>query len=183
MTDPSRPGPPPYLLGSMIGLTGGSAFVLVNRDELPSPWPVVALAAWVVLALVAVYALFVRRSSPPPSGGPRPRAGAVYAISVIAMVLVFVVGFQVLKGFDLAGLMPALALAAVGAHFIPFGAVFGAGRLFVSLGASLTVIGILGLLLGAFVGSQWAPAAAVLGGLVMVGLLAASSLMLPRRSA
>ena len=166
--------PPGAAVGSLIGMIGGTVFVLVNRAQLPQPWSVAALVAWAVLLLFAVWAVFVRRGTVRRTTAQHPRAGMIYGLSCLAMVLFFVGGSAVLRAAGVPELGPALIALGVGLHFIPFAQAFGV-PFFTGFGAAVSVAGALGLLLGLLVSPLAAPASAVLAGLLMVGLIGAAS--------
>ena len=165
---------PGSMIGSVIGLVGGTVFVLVNRGELPQAWSTAALVAWVVLLLGAAWAVFVRRGGARQTSAPHRRAGLVYGLSVLGMLAFFVAGSAVLRAADVPELGPALIALGVGLHFIPFARAFGV-PFFTGLGGAVSVVGGLGLALGLVGAPVAAPAAAVLAGLLMVALIGAAA--------
>ena len=168
----------PQVLGAIIGGAGASAFVHVNRVQLPSSWPVLAVVAWVAALAVCAWAVLVRprrlRDLPPPG----PRAGAVYTVSVVGMVAAFALGRLALDALGRPELMPAVVVLAVGLHFVPFARAFDA-PVFGVLGWTVAGLGAVGLAAGWVVGVEAAATAAVLTGLVMLVLMAADALRPP----
>ncbi|WP_157621826.1 hypothetical protein [Serinicoccus hydrothermalis] len=161
---------PGAMIGSVIGLVGGTVFVLVNRGELPQAWSTAALIAWVVLLLVAAWAVLVRRGGARQTSAPHPRAGLIYGLSVLGMLVFFIGGSALLRAGGVPELGPALIALGVGLHFIPFARAFGV-PFFFGLGGAVSVVGGLGLVLGLVWTPVAAPAAAVLAGLLMVALI------------
>jgi hypothetical protein len=164
----------PQVLGGLVGAVGASAFVLVNRTELPAPWPVVALVLWLVALGAFAWASLLRRRVLPELPAPGPRAGAVYGCAVLGMVGLIVAGGAVLRATGHEDLQPALVALAVGLHFLPFAAAFRA-PVFRVLGALVGAVGAAGLLLGLVAGPVWALAAAVVAGLVMLAVMTADA--------
>lgn len=161
----------PQVLGVIVGGSGASAFVHVNKDVLPGPWPTVAVLAWAVALLVCAYAVLVRRRRLRDIGPPAPRAGLTYTLSVLGMLAGFALGRWVLDLAERPELMPAVVVLCVGLHFVPFAAAFEA-PVFGTLGWSLAAIGVLGLALGVVAGAVPVAAAAVVTGIVMLLLMA-----------
>ncbi|MDO5535504.1 MAG: hypothetical protein Q4F65_12760, partial [Propionibacteriaceae bacterium] len=154
----------PRIWGAGIGAIGASVFVLSYRDLLGSPWSTVALAAYVVAAAAFVWAvLFVERRF---EALARPRANPwlVYLGAVLFEVALIAVGTMLLERVGRLDLRPVLIVLAVGLHFIPFAWVFRL-PLFLPLASIMSVLDVLGLLLGAFVHPVFSPAVAVLTGL------------------
>ncbi len=50
----------PQVLGVIIGGSGASAFVHVNKDLLPGSWPTVAVLAWAAALFVCAWAVLLR---------------------------------------------------------------------------------------------------------------------------
>jgi hypothetical protein len=168
----------PRVFGVVVGMAGATVFVLVNRVQLPEPWPMVALMAWLLTLGACVGAALVRRRGFAPLPRPRPRAAGVYGASVVGMALLVVCGAQVLTRLGDGGLVPALVALAVGLHFVPFARAFHA-PVFTGLGWGMAGLGGLGLLLGAAWTPVAAPAAAVLAGLTMLVLMTVDALAQP----
>jgi hypothetical protein len=147
-------------------------FVLVNRDALSRPWPVVSLVAWVVALALYLWSAFVAVRVFPPLPGPRRGAGLVYVAGVLGMLGVIVAGSQLLRSQGQLELQPAVVVLAVGLHFLPFAWAFRA-PVFALLGSLLAGLGVAGLILG----WAWDPSAAsvvaVLAGLGMLAVLVA----------
>src|SRR4051794_30882068 len=134
----------PRVWGTFIGAAGGTDFVLTSRSDLDGPWPGIALALLVVaLTAYVVLVLVVPRQFAPPAPV-RPSAGRVYLGSVVGMLALIRVGSIVLDHQGRSGLQPALIVAAVGLHFLPFASAFHT-PLFRVLGSAMAVIGALGL--------------------------------------
>lgn len=159
----------PYVEGTVIGGIGASVFVLSNRDLLTPPWPVVALAAYVVALGWYLWAVFVHPRVLPT---PAVRRGAllIYLASVIGMIALIAAGRAALESLGRSELAPAMIAALVGLHFVPFGYGFGA-RVFTLLGWSIAALGAIDVLAGWFVGGWAAAAGAVLSGLWMLTLI------------
>ena len=100
---------------------------------------------------------------------PRLLALAVYGACVVLQVAVIATGMNALAATGRSELRPALIAAVVGLHFLPFARAF-AERMFLLLGGAVAALGIAGLLAGWFGVPRAAEAAAVLAGLVMLGL-------------
>ena len=161
----------PLLVGSTVGAAGGSTFVLANASALDTPWPGPALVAWSVLALGWLAATFLRRHEP---AGPPPRRHAlvVYAVSVVAMLVLIRIATTALDALGAEHLRPAAIAVAVGLHFLPFAWAFpAASRLFGVLGVVVATLGGAGLLLGLLGAPTAGAAAAVLAGLAMLALI------------
>ncbi len=175
---PRRPGlaPPlhPQVLGGLVGAVGASTFVLVNRTLLPAPWPAVALALWVVAVAAYAWTALLRPRVLPALVAPAPRAGVVYGCAVLAMIALIAAGGAVLRANGHADLRPALVALAVGLHFLPFAAAFRA-PVFRVLGGAVATVGAAGIVLGLVAGPVWAPAAAVVAGLVMLAVMTADA--------
>ncbi|WP_084696605.1 hypothetical protein [Phycicoccus jejuensis] len=161
----------PQVLGVIIGGSGASAFVHVNKDLLPGSWPTVAVLAWAAAVFVCAWAVLLRPRRLRDVGPPRPGAGLVYSASVLGMLAGFAIGRFVLDAAGRPELMPAVVVVAVGLHFVPFARAFGA-PVFGTLGWSLAAIGVVGVLLGLVAGTVPVAAAAVVTGVVMLLLMA-----------
>lgn len=168
----------PEVSGSLVGAIGGTAFVLVNRGDLPGPWPKIALAAWAVAALAYVWTTFVRVRLVPELARPAAGAPVVYVLSVLGMVGLIVVGARVLQWVDLPEAQASLVVAAVGLHFLPFAGAFRA-PVFRVLGLALAVIGALGVAGTALLGPVATPIAAVVAGLVIFAVMTALAVVPP----
>lgn len=160
----------PQVLGTTIGSTGATVFVLANKDALPAPWSALALAIWAAAILACGWATLVRPRAMPEMRPPHPRAGLVYVASVVGMLVFFALGRPVLVALGHPELQPAVIVIGVGLHFIPFATAFNA-PVFLTLGWSLAALGAAGLVLGFAVGSVYAAACAVAAGIVMLALM------------
>lgn len=165
-----RPGDP-RVWGAGIGAIGATVFVLANRDLLGTPWAPLALAAYAVALALFVWAvlLLVRDFGPLPQ--PRTNPLVVYLAAVAFELGLIYVGSQLLERIGLIELRPALIVLAVGLHFIPFAWVFRL-PLFMPLAIVMSVLGVVGLILGATVNTVFAPAIAVVTGVAMLLIIA-----------
>ena len=103
---------------------------------------------------------------------PRRHAFVVYAMSVVAMLVLIRLATTALGALAAEHLRPAAIAVAVGLHFLPFAWAFPAtSRLFGVLGAVVAALGGAGLLLGLFLTPTAGAAAAVLAGLTMLALI------------
>lgn len=163
----------PYVSGTIIGTIGASVFVLSNRGLLPPPWPLVSLILYVVVLAWYVWAVFLKpRVLPEPKF--RPKAGLIYLASVIGMIALIQLGRLALEGLGRPDLGPAMIAVLVGLHFLPFAYAFRAPT-FAILGWGMTIIGGLGLVVGALAGTWAAATAAVLTGLFMLVTMGADA--------
>lgn len=164
----------PRVWGTVVGAVGATVFVLENRVELPAPWPTLALLAWGLALAAYLWQVFVVRRDFGPMEPVGRGAGLVYLASVVGMLVLIRLGTAFVDAGDKPGLQPAVIVVAVGLHFLPFAAAFHT-PMFTRLGATMAVIGALGLGLGWLVDPRWAPAAAVLVGVVMLVMIAADA--------
>jgi hypothetical protein len=152
-------------------MVGGLVFVGSYSYVFGTP---VAIALWVIggsLALVALFALYVRPVSLGPLTRPRPLALATYCGCVIGELVLIALGSRALTSTGHGDLRPALIAAVVGLHFISFGWAFGE-RMFFWLGGLLVVLGVVGLLAGAMGVEHAADALAVAAGLSLLAIIA-----------
>lgn len=157
--------------GTVVGAVGGTVFVWANLSDLPDPGSLVAGVAWGVALAAYLWLVLVRpRTFAPVVEIPR-RAGTVYLLSVVGMLLLIRVGSEVLGRLDHAELRPPLIVAAVGAHFLPFARAFRT-PMFWTLGWTMVALGTAGLVGGRLIGSQVAAAATVGAGIVMLAVIA-----------
>ncbi|MGB3186961.1 MAG: hypothetical protein WBG36_03090 [Ornithinimicrobium sp.] len=160
----------PQVLGAIIGSAGASAFVFVNKDILPEPWPSVAVVAWALTLLGCAWTVLLRARRLRELEAPHPRAGLVYTAAVAGMLGAFLFGRVVLDAVGLPELQPAVIVMAVGLHFVPFAHVFDA-PVFGALGWSIFAVGLLSLLLGLAAGAVFVAAGAVATGLLMLAFI------------
>lgn len=173
----------PGVWGTIVGAVGATVFVTSNRGVLPAPWPVIAVVLWAVALLGYLVCVFLLRRAfvDISRGGDSPgvrvgaKAGVAYIVSVVGMLVLMQVGSRLLDGAGLGDLRPALVVAAVGLHFIPFAAAFHT-PMFMSLGLLMTVVGITGLLLGWLWDERAAGGAAVVAGIVMLVMISLDAL-------
>jgi len=70
-TPQRRTQPSGIVVGSLIAITFGTVFVLVNSGGLPAPWPVAIRAAGLaVAALLLIGLVRVSRQAPPAASAP-----------------------------------------------------------------------------------------------------------------
>lgn len=161
----------PAVLGAVIGMLGGSMFMLVSRPELPGPWPTITLIAWIALLAAAAWAVFLAPRRLRDVGAPSRFAGPIYGASVLGMVVLIIASPHLVRALGIEAAQPAVVVMAVGLHFIPFAVAFGA-RVFAWLGWALTAIGLAGVLAAAGVGHPAGAVSAVLAGAAMLAFLA-----------
>ena len=171
----SPPDEPPVLIdprrwGALIGLIGGIVFVFSYG---PALGPVVSITTTVVgtcLIAVALLYLYLRPSPLGPFREPTRSALFVYGGCVVGELAAISLGSRLLVGVNQSDLRPALIAGVVGLHFLPFAWAFGE-PMFYRLGLALVALGSAGLLLGWDGVTAAADAAAVMSGLVMIGLV------------
>lgn len=160
-----------YRLGSSIGLIGGAVFVWVNQAALTAAASWSAILAWAALFALAIWNVWIRPKPLNNLRAPRPRAGLIYGLACLGMVLLIVLGSRVLTSSRHEAATPALVALAVGLHFLPFSHAFNA-PFFLRLGGAMAVLGAIGLILALAVGAPWGAGFAVLAGLAMTALVA-----------
>jgi len=166
-------------LGSLVGGLGGLAFVLGNAGGLPAgwPWPVRALGVLVYLLVLWFAVVRVWHVSDPVP--PAPHALRTYAISVVAMLLLFPLGSLLLRRVGYPQLTLPWVVLVVGAHFLPMARAFRAPVLR-AVGLALGGVAVLGAVLVLTLGPGWpVSATAVAAGFT---LLAAASVGAYRRA-
>ncbi len=161
----------PRVWGTTVGAAGATVFVMANRGALPAPWPSVALFAWIVALLAYILFVFAWPRMFVEMGVVGPRAGVIYFGSVVAMLALIRVGSELLPDERVDDLRPALIVAAVGAHFLPFAKAFHT-PMFTVLGSLMVVFGAAGLGLGWWWDERAAAASAVVTGVVMLVVIA-----------
>lgn len=154
MSDAAR-WPSGLVIGSLIAISFGAVFVLVNSGGLADPWRLLirTLGLLVAAALLGALALVARRA---PGVAQGPAAGFMdrrYWLVLAAEVVALSGGLAVVNNVLH---RPAVAVAwlavVIGVHF------FGLGRvwrmpLFHRLGAAMTLLGVAGFLLDALAGT------------------------------
>jgi uncharacterized membrane protein len=138
----------PAHLGSFIAAAFGLVYVVVNAGALPSSvgTPVSVLGAIAFLAVLAAMRRAARGSADA-SAPPRRDLGGRYWLVVAGEVVALVGGLAVLNGpLDAPEAGVAWVSVIVGLHFFALAAVF-AEPSFRGLGASISALGALGLLL------------------------------------
>lgn len=164
----------PGVWGTIVGAIGATVFVMVNRGALPTPWPTIAVLAWLAAFLTYVFFVFLRPRAFAEFDAVAPRAGLVYVASVVGMIVLIRVGSALLPDDRVDELRPALIVIAVGLHFVPFAAAFHT-PMFTVLGSVMFVIGTVGLVLGWWWIDNAAAASAVVTGMVMLVVIAADA--------
>ncbi|BEL03387.1 hypothetical protein Q0Z83_015780 [Actinoplanes sichuanensis] len=177
MTGTRRPDG--MVIGSLIAISFGTVFMMVNSSGLPAPWPLVIRAAGAVIAAVLVVALLRtartgRTTSPEGAGFADRRYQVIVAVEVIALFGGLYVINQVLQRPE-TGI--AWVAVVVGTHFF---ALAWAWRLplFHWLGAAMTLLGLAGFVAYAL-GASAATVALIAGvgsGLSLYGTVAAALL-------
>jgi len=170
-TWPSRDEPPalvdPRRWGGVIGLLGGMWFVGSYSAPLGRLASTLAWVTGSVLTAVALFALYLRRVPLGELVRPRRLALATYCGCVVGELVLIAAGSRLLAAWERSELRPALIVAVVGLHFLPFAWAF-QERMFLHLGACLTLLGAVGLLAGALGVPRAADALAVVAGLTML---------------
>ena len=148
MTSTSTDSRPTGLVtGSLIAISFGTVFILVNSGGLPSPWPIVIRTAGVLCAVALVTALFrTARTVRATGGGGRVRgfADPRFRLIVLAEVVALFGGLYLINGvWGRPELGVAWIATVVGVHF--FGLAW-AWRmpLYHWLGAVMTLLGLAG---------------------------------------
>lgn len=128
-------------IGSIVGATGGLAFVLINAEAVPASlvWRIVGVVAF------AAIAWFVVLRGPEVDQAPPSRAALrTYGISVAAMVVALLVGARIIGDvLDRPNAVLVWVVFVVGAHFLPFARAFHL-PVFQWLAASLVVVSVIG---------------------------------------
>ncbi|MEU8244332.1 hypothetical protein AB0C07_39260 [Actinoplanes missouriensis] len=174
--------PSGMVTGSLIAISFGTVFILVNSGGLPTPWPLIIRVAGVLAAAVLLVALFRKARIPTNAGGPADINGFTdrrYWIIVAAEVVALFGGlFLINSVWERPELAIAWIATVVGVHFF---ALAWAWRLplFHGLGAVMTVLGLAGFVIAASGGSE-ATIALVAGVGSGVALLATVAVALRR---
>jgi hypothetical protein len=166
MMPENRKRPAGIVAGSMVAITFGAVFVLVNSAGLPAPWPlVIRTVGLVVAALLIVGLVRVIRTAPPPTQAPASDyMGRRYWLIVALEAGALFGGLTVINGvLHRTAVSVAWVALVVGVHF------FGLARiwrmpLYHWLGAAMTVLGLAGFLIYALGGT-----AAIVGLVAGVG--------------
>jgi len=147
------------VVGSLVAISFGTVFVVVNSGDLARPWPVIIrVAGALVAAALLVSLVFVTRSAAPVT--PAPASGFVdrrYWLIVLAEAVALFGGLILINGvLHRSAVAVAWVALVVGVHF------FGLARVwhmphFTWLGAAITLLGLAGFLVYALGG----PASAV----------------------
>jgi hypothetical protein len=147
------------VVGSVVAISFGTVFIIVNTGDLPGPWSVIIRVAGVLAAAALVVGLaFVTRSAAPVTQAPA--SGFVdrrYWLIVLAEAIALFGGLIVINGvLHRSAVAVAWVALVVGVHF------FGLARVwhmphFTGLGAAITLLGLAGFVIYALGG----PAAAI----------------------
>ena len=160
----------PRVWGAIIGGVGGSLFIHINSQTFSGEAKLFVISAWLLLLAYMIYAVFfrMRRFSAMPL--PHKFTGPIYTASIIGMFLLFRLGSQVLLSLNHIDLMPALAGAIVGLHFLPM-AYATASKSLYALSLSMTIIGMIGVAGGLMFGTTFGLIGAVATGFAMMSVL------------
>lgn len=180
----------PARLGATVPIVGGIVFVTSYATELGEAWRWPLTIAIVVLALIALYFLWVRPSNlgpmtPPPNASfakEQARMGITYTVSVVAMIVGISLLTQLAEANGMGHLRPSIIAALVGLHFFPFAWAFRV-RMIAGLAVVVSALGIIGVVGGIVAGAPWAAVFAVIAGfaqVTVVALWAAGKLWLNR---
>jgi hypothetical protein len=143
------------VVGSMVAITFGTVFVLVNSGGLPAPWPLVIRAVGLlVAALLIVGLVLVVRTAPPAARAPASdyvdrRYWLILALEAVALFGGLAVINSVLHRTAVSVGWVALV---VGVHFFGLAWIWRM-PLYHWLGAAMTVLGLAGFLIYALGGN------------------------------
>ncbi|MET7833686.1 hypothetical protein ABZS44_12725 [Micromonospora sediminicola] len=156
MSTPGTRGRPSGLvIGSLVAISFGTVFVLVNSGGLAAPWPLVVRVTGLLVAALLLVGLFrvARRETPAPE---REAAGFMdrrYWLVVALEAVALFGGLSVINNvLDRPEVAVAWVAVVVGVHFFGLAAVWRMPR-YHWLGAVMTALGIAGFLVHAFGGS------------------------------
>jgi len=150
-----RTQPSGIVVGSMVAITFGAVFVLVNSAGLPGPWPLVIRAAGLVVAVMLLVGLvLVVRQAPPAAFVPAPgymnrRYWLILALEAVALFGGLAVINNVLHRTAVSVAWVALV---VGVHFFGLAWIWRM-PLYHWLGAAMTLLGLAGFLVYALGGT------------------------------
>jgi hypothetical protein len=177
MTGTRRPDG--LVIGSLVAISFGTVFVMVNSGGLVAPWPLVIRATGVVIAVALLIVLFGRARNGPP--GPSAGGGFQdrrYWLIVAAEAIALFGGLYVINTvLERPEIAIAWVAVVVGTHFFALAWAWGM-PLFHWLGAAMTVLGLLGFVANAF-GASPATVALIAGvgsGFCLYGAAAAGLL-------
>jgi hypothetical protein len=164
MASREKQAPSGFVIGSLVALSFGTVFILVNSGGLPDPWPLVVRAVGLVVAVVLLAAV-IRAARTAPSVAQAPVAGFThrgYWVIVALEAVALFGGLAVINGvLHRSALSVAWVALVVGVHFFGLAWIWRM-PLFHGLGAAMTVLGLAGFLIYALGGS--ATAVAVVAG-------------------
>ena len=150
-----RKQPPGIVVGSMVAITFGTVFVLINSADLPAPWSFVIRAAGLVIAALLLGGLvLVVRQVPSGTSAPAPvhmnrRYWLILAVEAVALFGGLAVINNVLHRTAVSVAWVALV---VGVHFFGLAWIWRMG-LYHWLGAAMSVLGLAGVLVYALGGT------------------------------
>ncbi|MGA3538674.1 hypothetical protein ACK8GE_05170 [Micromonosporaceae bacterium DT194] len=150
-----RTQPSGIVVGSMVAITFGAVFVLVNSAGLPGAWPLVIRAAGLVVAVMLLVGLvLVVRQAPPAAFAPAPgymnrRYWLILALEAVALFGGLAVINNVLHRTAVSVAWVALV---VGVHFFGLAWIWRM-PLYHWLGAAMTLLGLAGFLVYALGGT------------------------------
>jgi len=150
-----RTQPSGIVVGSMVAITFGAVFVLVNSAGLPGAWPLVIRAAGLVVAVMLLVGLvLVVRQAPPAAFVPAPgymnrRYWLILALEAVALFGGLAVINNVLHRTAVSVAWVALV---VGVHFFGLAWIWRM-PLYHWLGAAMTLLGLAGFLVYALGGT------------------------------
>ncbi|MFC4019321.1 hypothetical protein ACFOW4_15420 [Micromonospora sp. GCM10011542] len=143
------------MIGSMIALSFGTVFILVNSGGLPDPWPLVVRVVGLLVAGLLVVAL-VRAARTAPPEARAPVSGFTHRgyWSIVALEAVALFGgLAVINGvLHRSAVSVAWVAVVVGVHFFGLAWIWRM-PLFHGLGAAMTVLGLAGFVIYALGGS------------------------------
>ncbi|WP_245716498.1 hypothetical protein [Micromonospora humi] len=137
------------MIGSLVAISFGTVFIMVNSGGLPSPWPLVLRIAGLVVAALLLVGLFrVARQATPAAQGSE-AAGFMdrrYWIVVALEAVALFGGLAVINNvLDRPAVAVAWVAVVVGVHFFGLAAVWKMPR-YHWLGAVMTALGLAGFL-------------------------------------
>jgi hypothetical protein len=144
--------------GSMIAISFGTVFVMVNSGGLPAPWPTLIRAAGALAALGLLIALFAtaRKAGPPEQTAAVTGKGFMdrrYRLIVAAEAAALFGGLYVINGvLKKPDVAVAWVAVVVGVHFFGLASAWRM-PLFHWLGAAMTALGLIGFLVHGLGGS------------------------------
>ncbi|WP_254909615.1 hypothetical protein [Micromonospora sp. NBS 11-29] len=143
------------MIGSLVAISFGTVFVLVNSGGLPAPWPLVLRVAGLLVAALLLVGLVRAARREAPAAGAGEAAGFMdrrYWIVVALEAVALFGGLAVINNvLDRPAVAVAWVAVVVGVHFFGLAAVWRMPR-YHWLGAVMTALGVAGFLTHAFGG-------------------------------